>query len=135
MDEKIGEWIVKTDAIHEEISNARQKLSAQAGTADQSAVTELKAVVSRKVDELELVRHAAQKDKSEYREPRLGSITKSASEIAKEVAAEKGIASVVDTSSPSTRGTKIPAGGNSCNITFEVTARMNAKFSSADPAK
>jgi hypothetical protein len=59
---------------------------------------------------------------------------KFAGQIAKEVATERGIAFVDDPSSPRINS-QIPAGGNKCDITSEVQARMNAKTSSADPVK
>jgi Skp family chaperone for outer membrane proteins len=125
LDIRVKEWKVKLDVSQEAILEAQR--SKEQGS-DQVAA------ILRKKMELELITQQAQKDVDDYRELLLAPITKSANEIAKQVAAERGIDSVMDSSSP-TASFPINADATNCDITSEVMKRMNAKFSPADPAK
>jgi Skp family chaperone for outer membrane proteins len=134
-DARVREWKNKIDVIQREIDNARRQLQGQSGRPNTADINELNKTIVEKTRELAQTTGDAQKDVDVYRDSLLAPVQKSATEIAKAVATERGIDSVVDSSSPTTSSFQIPAGGN-CDITSEVKTRMNAKFTTlADPAK
>jgi len=137
VDDYVRVWKANIDVLQAELSAAQQKLRAQqTGTLNQAADTAdlNRATLDRKEAELAHVKSDAQVDVERYRYSLFAPITKPAFETAKQVASEKGINSVIDSSSPTTTA---PSNGNApnCDITAEVLKRMNAKFSPAGPAK
>ena len=136
-DARVKEWMQKIDLIRKEILDADRKLKAQDGRKPSQAQTdELNRAISEKNSELVQTTTAAQKDVDAYRDSLLNPMKSSAMEIAKQVAAEKGADSIVDSSGlmppPSS---PIPVGGAKCDITSEVKERMNAKAAAAEPGK
>jgi len=124
-DARVGEWKAKIDVLQAEFSTAQRKLTVQNGNPNQADIVELKRAVLQMKDELVVTTSAAQKDIARYRELLLAPIEKSATEIAKAVAAERGINSVMDSSSP-TVSFPINGDATNCDITAEVTKRMNS---------
>src|SRR4029077_19826502 len=103
----------KIDLIRKEIQDADRKLKGQDGRKpSQDQTDELNRAISEKNSELAQTVTAAQKDVDAYRDSLLNPMKSSAMEIAKQVAAEKGADSIVDSSGltppPSS---PIPAGG------------------------
>jgi Skp family chaperone for outer membrane proteins len=133
-DARVKEWKQQISAVQREIDIAQRKLNGQSTRIPEETKAVLNTTIQEKAAELNRIRLAATKDVDDYREPLLASIKKAATEIAKEVAAERGIDSVMDSSSPSA-SFPVNADATNCDITAEVKARMNAKFSPADPAK
>jgi outer membrane protein len=133
-DARVKEWTSKLDVIQREISKAQKELNGQSAKIPEDSDAVLNARIREKTSELARMRSDAQKDVDIYRDSLLGPVMKVATETAKTVAAEKGIASVVDSSAPLTA--PLPAGGGKdCNITDEVITRMNARSRGDTPAK
>jgi Skp family chaperone for outer membrane proteins len=133
-DVRVKEWTAKLDIIRREISNAQKQLNGQAARIPEDSDAVLNGRIQAKSSELARIQSDAQKDVDNYRDFLLGSVMKVAAETAEMVAAEKGIASVVDSSAPST-GPMPDAVGKDCDFTAEVKARMNAKYSVGAPVK
>ena len=113
---RTAEWTAKMDAIKRVISQGMDQLT----------------VLLQRRRDLALMQSESTKDVNDYREALLASTTKSAFETAKQVAAERGLLTVIDSSSPTTTA---PVNGDApnCDITADVLKRMNAKSSPADP--
>ena len=128
-DARVAEWKVKIDAIQREVSAAQTKLQEQSQTASQASINELNRTITQKQRELQSTLADAQRDVDSFRESLLAP-DKKALEIAKEIAAERGITTVLDSSFPTTN---LPIDANTnCNITAEVKAKMKANSSGAD---
>jgi Skp family chaperone for outer membrane proteins len=133
-DARVREWMAKLDIIQSEISKTQKQLNGQAARSPDDSDAVLKRRIQEKNGEFTRMQSDAQKDVDNYRDSLLGPLMKVAAETAKTVAAEKGIASVVDSSAPLTA--PLPAGGGKdCDITTEVKTRMNARYSVDAPAK
>jgi Skp family chaperone for outer membrane proteins len=129
-DARVGGWKARIDVLQAEFSAAQRKLTAQNGNPNQADIAELNRAVLLKKDELVVATSEAQRDIARYRELLLAPIEKFATEISKAVAAERGIDSVMDSSSP-TVSFPINGDATNCDITAEVKKRMNSKRSSA----
>jgi len=133
-DARVKEWTAKLNVIRGEISKAQTQLKGQSARPPQDTVAVLNARIQEKTSELVQMLSEAQKDVDNYRDSLLRPLMKVAAETAETVAAEKGISSVVDSSAPLTA--PLPAGGGKdCDITTEVTTRMNARYGVDAPAK
>jgi len=131
-DALVKEWKQKLDSIQKEISDTELKLKGQNGAPNQVSIAALQRTLVQQKFELSEATRQAQKNVDRYLELLLTPVQLSAIETPKQVAAEKGITAVIDSSSPTTTA---PSNGDAkCDITAEVLKRMNAKFSSADPS-
>ena len=132
-DARVAQWQARIDVLQREYLALDQKQKGQNGNRNKAEITDMLKALLLKQEEIDITKANAQVDVDSYRDSILAPITKSAFEIAKQVAAEKGIDSVVDSSSPTTT---VPVNANAnCDLTSEVKTRMNAKLSTADPAK
>jgi len=136
-DARLAQWQAKVYAIQRELNAASAKLKGENEKLNralsQAEISELNNTIIVKGKELRQVSSDAQSDVDAYDELLYGPIRKAASEIAKEVAAEKGTDTVIDASSLKAA---LPASSEgNCNITSEVTERVNAKLKTASPTK
>jgi len=133
-DARVKEWATRINIIHSEISKAQKQLDGQSARIPEDTDAVLKRRIQEKNSELTRMQSEAQKDVDNYRDSLLEPLKKVAAAIAETVAAEKGMASLVDSSVPLTA--PFPAGGGKdCDITSEVITRMNAKYVVDAPVK
>ena len=136
-DARVKDWTDKLDKVKSEIDAAQRQLKAQGSIADPTVVRDLNKTILDKSKELSSMYQDAQKDVDNYRDQLLAPVMKLAEEAKNAVVAENNYSIVYDLSSPNIN--IIPAKdivpGKDCDITKEVQTRMNAKGTTAAPAR
>jgi len=133
-DARVAEWRKKMNPIQQELDSAQKKLNGKSAKTPEETNAVLNKKIQEKTAELNRIKDDAIKDVDAYRGSLLTSIKASAMEIANWIAAQKGIASVVDSSSPTTTAPNNGA-ATDCDITAELKTRMNTNSSPADQRK
>ena len=132
-DARVKGWTAKIDNVRTEIIRTQRDLDGQQGRLTPSAIDQLKQKISEMNTQLRQIQTDAQKDVDAFRDSLLIPIKTTANAIAKQVASEKGIESVADSSDPTAI---FPRGGDpACDITSEVKSRMDAKYRAEEPGK
>lgn len=132
-DARVKDWTTKMDPIVAEIAAAQRFLNGNNEQLTPSAIDELKQKISELNEQRRQTSVDAQKDVDAFRDSLLNPLKTAATAIAKQVASEKGIATVADSSDPTAI---FPRGGDpACDITSEVKSRMDAKYRATESTK